>query len=129
MAQKSAIVVDSRRYLIVLISSFFSYTIVRLWPPNSAVISLSAAELYSQGAYGIEASAHRAPLIRGANTIAVLASGVDRPYPAGHTDLIDHIARDGLLLSEEPPSLALTRQRFIDRSRILVALSAQYQDR
>lgn len=80
--------------------------------------------LVAGAAYGIEASAHRAALIRDANTIAVLASGVDRPYPAGHTDLIDRIAREGLLLSEVPPSVAPTRQRFIDRSRILAALSS-----
>ena len=79
--------------------------------------------LVAGAAYGIEASAHRAALVRDANTIAVLASGVDRPYPAGHADLIDRIAREGLLLSEVPPSVAPTRQRFIDRSRILAALS------
>ena len=79
--------------------------------------------LVAGAAYGIEASAHRAALLRDANTIAVLASGVDRPYPAGHADLIDRIAREGLLLSEVPPSVAPTRQRFIHRSRILAALS------
>ena len=79
--------------------------------------------LVAGAAYGIEASAHRAAIIRDANTIAVLASGVDRPYPAGHTDLIDRIAREGLLLSEVPPTVTPTRQRFIDRSRILAALS------
>lgn len=60
-------------------------------------LSQSGRTLVAGAAYGIEASAHRAALIRGANTIAVLASGVDRPYPAGHTDLIDRITRDGLL--------------------------------
>ena len=86
-------------------------------------LAQSGRTLVAGAAYGIEASAHRAALIRDATTIAVLASGVDRPYPAGHTDLIDRIAREGLLLSEVPPSVAPTRQRFIDRSRILAALS------
>lgn len=75
------------------------------------------------GPYGIEASAHRAALARKGTTIAVLASGVERPYPAGHTDLIDRIARQGLVISEVPPGHAPTRQRFIDRSRILAAIS------
>jgi len=88
-----------------------------------ADLSQSGRTLIAGAAYGIEASAHRAALIRGANTVAVLASGIDRPYPAGHTDLIDRIAREGLLLSEVPPTVAPTRQRFIDRSRILAALS------
>lgn len=46
--------------------------------------------LVAGAAYGIEASAHRAALIRDANTIAVLASGVDRPYP--RATLISSIA-------------------------------------
>ena len=87
-------------------------------------LAQSGRTLVAGAAYGIEASVHRAALIRDANTIAVLASGVDRPYPAGHTDLIDRIAREGLLLSEVPPSVAPTRQRFIDRSRILAAMSS-----
>lgn len=74
------------------------------------------------GAYGIEASAHRAALARNGSTIAVLASGLDRPYPAGHTDLIDRIASQGLVITEVPPGHAPTRQRFIDRSRILAAI-------
>ena len=86
-------------------------------------LAQNSKTLVAGAAYGIEATAHRAALIRNTNTIAVLASGVDRPYPAGHADLIDRIAREGLLLSEVPPSLAPTRQRFIDRSRILAALS------
>ena len=87
-------------------------------------LAQSGRTLVAGAAYGIEASVHRAALLRDMNTIAVLASGVDRPYPAGHADLIDRIAREGLLLSEVPPSVAPTRQRFIDRSRILAALSS-----
>lgn len=75
------------------------------------------------GAYGIEASVHRATLEESSNTVAVLASGIDRPYPAGHTDLIERIAQQGLVLSEVPPGHAPTRQRFIDRSRIMAAIS------
>ncbi len=48
------------------------------------------------GAYGIECAAHRAALAAGGDTIAVLAGGVDRPYPAGHRDLLDQIAGVGL---------------------------------
>lgn len=75
------------------------------------------------GAYGIEGSVHRAALAAGGNTIAVLASGIDRAYPVGHADLIDRVAHHGLLISEVPPGYAPTRQRFVDRSRIMAAVS------
>ncbi|WP_203567172.1 DNA-processing protein DprA [Aestuariimicrobium ganziense] len=40
------------------------------------------------GAYGIEGAVHRATLAAGGDTIAVLAGGVDRPYPNGHRELL-----------------------------------------
>ena len=76
------------------------------------------------GAYGIEGSVHRAALASGGNTIAVLASGLDRLYPAGHSSLLDRISTQGLLVSEQPPGTAPTRQRFLDRARIVAGLSA-----
>lgn len=76
------------------------------------------------GAYGIEGSVHRAALATGGSTIAVLASGLDRPYPTGHASLLDRIGTEGLLISEQPPGAAPTRQRFLDRARIVAALSA-----
>lgn len=76
------------------------------------------------GAYGIEGAAHRATLAAGGDTIAVLAGGVDRPYPAGHHDLLDQIAGVGLLVSETPPGATPTRHRFLARGRLLAALSS-----
>ncbi|MGB3373910.1 MAG: DNA-processing protein DprA [Microbacterium sp.] len=89
----------------------------------SSDLARSGRSLVAGGAYGIEASVHRAALMNGDNTIVVLASGIDRTYPAGHADLIESIAGRGLLLSEVPPTFSPTRQRFLDRSRILAALS------
>jgi len=42
--------------------------------------------IVSGGAYGIDAAAHRGALATEAITIAILACGVDHPYPAGHGD-------------------------------------------
>lgn len=75
------------------------------------------------GAYGVEGAAHRAALASGGDTIAVLANGVDRPYPAGHRELLDRIADVGLLVSEVPPGSVPTRQRFVSRGRLMAALS------
>lgn len=75
------------------------------------------------GAYGIDAAAHRAALASGGQTIAVLASGLDRFYPAGNQDMLERVAGVGLLLSEMAPGSAPTRWRFLARNRILGALS------
>lgn len=74
-------------------------------------------------AYGIEGSAHRAALAGGGSTIAVMASGIDRPYPAAHNQLLERIAQRGLVISEVPPGSAPTRQRSTDRARLQAALS------
>lgn len=76
------------------------------------------------GADGIEGAAHSSALSHGGSTIVVLASGIDRPYPSGHADLFDRIGQSGLIVSETPPGSAPTRQRFIERSRLLAAFSA-----
>lgn len=45
----------------------------------------------SGGAYGIEGAAHKSVLAASGQTIAVLAGGLDRPYPAGHHELLNQI--------------------------------------
>ena len=75
------------------------------------------------GAYGIDSAAHRSVLAAGGQTIAVLATGLDRRYPAAHTELLDRIGDTGLLVSELPPGAAPTRERFIARNRLMAALS------
>lgn len=75
------------------------------------------------GAYGIDNAAHRGVLAAGGQTIAVLATGLNRRYPAAHTELLDRIGDTGLLVSELPPGVAPTRDRFIARNRLMAALS------
>jgi len=87
-------------------------------------LALSGRVVVAGGAYGIEAVAHQSALATGGRTIAVLAGGVDRAYPAGHADLFARIEHQGLLVSEVAPGVAPTRQRFLDRGRILAALSS-----
>ncbi|WP_244304629.1 DNA-processing protein DprA [Leucobacter viscericola] len=77
----------------------------------------------SGAAYGIDAVAHRAALAAEAPTIAVLAGGVDRPYPSAHGALLEKIASTGVVCSEVVPGTAPTRWRFLQRNRIIAALS------
>ena len=79
--------------------------------------------IVSGGAYGIDAAAHRGVLLTGGTTIAVLACGVDRPYPAGHDGLFAGIADGGLVISEWPPGSRPTRYRFLVRNRVIAALT------
>jgi DNA processing protein len=79
--------------------------------------------IVSGGAYGIDAAAHRGALATGAITIAVLACGVDYPYPAGHADLFAEIAAQGLVISEWPPGRHPARLRFLIRNRTIAALT------
>jgi DNA processing protein len=76
----------------------------------------------SGAAYGVDGAAHRGALAAGGPTIAVLACGVDRPYPRGHEQLIERIAQVGAVLTEVPPGSSTTRNRFIARNRLIAAL-------
>ncbi len=77
----------------------------------------------SGGAYGIDGAAHRGALGAGGATAAVLACGVDRPYPPGHAKLISRIAEQGLVIGELPPGDHPTPSRFILRNRVIAALT------
>lgn len=77
----------------------------------------------SGAAYGIDGAAHRGVLGAGGATVAVLASGVDEPYPRGHERLIGRIAEQGLVVGELPPGDHPTPSRFIMRNRVIAALT------
>lgn len=79
--------------------------------------------IVSGAAFGIDAAAHRAALGSGGLTVAVLACGVDRAYPAGHGRLLQQIARDGAVISEYPPGTTPARYRFLARNRLVAGLS------
>lgn len=76
----------------------------------------------SGGAYGIDGMAHRAALASSGDTVAVLAGGVDRLYPAGHEALLTRVAEQGAIIAEAPCGTAPTRWRFLQRNRVIAAL-------
>jgi len=74
-------------------------------------------------ARGIDAAAHRTAIEEGGNTVAVLGTGVDVPYPVGHRQLHRSIAEKGLVISENPPGMKAYQGAFPRRNRIIAALA------
>lgn len=89
----------------------------------AAGLSERDVAVVSGGAYGIDGAAHRAALAVDGVTVAVLAGGIDIPYPAGHSGLLHRIASNGLLVTEYPPGVRPARHRFLTRNRLVAALA------
>jgi DNA processing protein len=89
----------------------------------AAEVSEAGRTVLSGGAYGIDAAAHRGCLAGRTPTVAVLAGGLDQPYPAGHRPLFDRVAERGVLVSELAPGEHPTRVRFLARNRLIAALA------
>ena len=79
--------------------------------------------IVSGGAFGVDGCAHRGALAVHGTTVAVLACGVDRDYPAGHCELFRSIRERGALVSEWPPGRMPTKPGFLVRNRVIAALS------
>ncbi len=90
----------------------------------SAELAGRGVTIVSGAAYGIDGAAHRAALSAGGTTVALLAGGADRPYPAGHAELIERIAASGAVVSEVPCGATPTKWRFLQRNRLIAAISA-----
>jgi DNA processing protein len=79
--------------------------------------------IVSGAAYGIDGMAHRAALSSQGATMAVLAGGIDRLYPSGHDALLKRIIDAGLVITELPCGFAPTKWRFLQRNRLIAALT------
>nr|WP_314644341.1 DNA-processing protein DprA [Rothia mucilaginosa] len=80
----------------------------------------------SGGAMGIDIAAHRAALTQkgsGLPTIAFMAGGLDRLYPAQNSDALNMIVDRGLIMSEVSVGNTPTRWRFLERNRLIAALA------
>ncbi|OWP22810.1 DNA protecting protein DprA [Microbacterium sp. AISO3] len=86
-------------------------------------LAVGGATIVSGAAIGIDAAAHRACLAVDGVTIAVLAGGVDKAYPSGHAGLLTDVSRRGVVVSEVPCGTAPTKWRFLQRNRLIAALS------
>lgn len=75
-------------------------------------------------AIGIDAFAHKGAVTANAKTIAVLPCGVENLYPMSNIALARKIVdRGGTILSEYPPETMPLKFRFLERNRIISALS------
>ena len=74
-------------------------------------------------ARGIDTAAHKAALAAGGRTIAVLASGVLKPYPPENAELAQQIAAQGCVMSEAAPTMPPISGMFPQRNRIISGLS------
>ena len=86
-------------------------------------LATAGVHVVSGGALGIDFVAHDATLRAGGPTVAVLACGVDRVYPAQNRLLIQHLAAEFAVVSEQPPGSGPTRPRFLARNRLIAAMT------
>ena len=79
--------------------------------------------IVSGGAYGIDSAAHKGALVAEGVTVAVTASGLDSPYPAGNQRLFEEIIENGAIITEYLPGVLARPHRFLVRNRLIAALS------
>ncbi len=88
-------------------------------------LARAGAVIVSGLAIGVDSIAHRAALDAGGKTVAVLAHGLDRIYPTQHRGLAKEIlATGGALVSEYDLGVPSLPHQFVERNRIIAALSA-----
>jgi DNA processing protein len=87
-------------------------------------VAEAGCAVVSGAAYGIDAAAHRGALAAAGVTVAVLACGIDRAYPAGHARLLGSLLERGLVVSEYSPGSVPARNRFLVRNRLIAGLAA-----
>ena len=90
----------------------------------SAAVADGGWTVLSGGAYGIDGVAHRAALEAERPTVAVMAGGVDRLYPAGNEQLLKAVLEAGCVVAEVPPGFAPHRSRFLQRNRLIATAAA-----
>ncbi|MGB2712482.1 MAG: DNA-processing protein DprA [Conexibacter sp.] len=70
-------------------------------------------------AAGIDAAAHTAALAHGGRTVAVIGTGLRRPYPAQNADLQHRIAAECAVISQFWPDAPPTRRSFPMRNAVM----------
>jgi len=79
--------------------------------------------IVSGGAIGVDTASHHGALNAKGNTICVQANGLHKLYPSNNAFLFEKIIKVGLMVSEYPPGRNPAKNYFLDRNRIIAALS------
>lgn len=74
-------------------------------------------------AYGIDIEAHSAAVEAGLPTVAVLAHGLDRIYPAVHRPMVNAMIPNGGVITEYKTNTRPDRQNFVTRNRIIAGMA------
>lgn len=74
-------------------------------------------------ALGIDGAAHRGALVAGGGSVGVMATGIDRIYPARHRHLATELQQTGCLVTEFPPGTPPRKGNFPRRNRIISGMS------
>jgi DNA processing protein len=96
---------------------------LRVTKSLATAFAKAGVSVISGMARGIDAAAHRAALEAGGRTVAVLGTGIDVPYPAGHRELHRTLADRACIVSEYGPGVMAHRGTFPRRNRIIAALA------
>lgn len=86
-------------------------------------LTTAGIAVVSGGAFGIDALAHQAALAVSGKTVAVMAGGLDSLYPAANRALLEEVIDQGLVIAEATPAAAPTKWRFLQRNRLIAALT------
>ncbi|WP_319380371.1 DNA-processing protein DprA [Thiomicrorhabdus sp.] len=89
----------------------------------SEFLSSQGIGITSGLAAGIDTHAHLGGLRGIGKTIAVVATGLDRVYPASNRNLAREIAEQGVIISEQPLGTKPLAQYFPQRNRMISGLS------
>ncbi len=88
-----------------------------------AELSAAGVSVVSGLALGIDGAAHEGACGAGGPPLAVVAGGLDRPYPQRHSRLWERVAEQGVIVSESPAGVRTEKWRFPVRNRLLASLS------
>lgn len=114
------------RFLSIAVIGTRSPTTFGVWYATrlAAVIGETGATVVSGLAIGCDTAAHSGCLSVHGETIAVLAHGLDRVYPAVNRELVGEILdTGGCLLSEYPPKTRPFPANFVERDELQAGLS------